>query len=158
MEQDFWGEVEFMKKSIIILFIFFVGIVGNGAAQTIKVQKDLPKDISSWNKRNSDTILENPSIKARLKRLLGKRIYKDFLESFETINPIEKKGDILFSSGCLIHACTHAESAIAIDFSKNTIHAAIFNEKRKTRYFNEKSSKTPRSISNWAKRLENINR
>jgi hypothetical protein len=60
-----------------------------------------------------------------------------------TVTPIEKDGNILFSSGCLIHACTHLESAIAIDLVKNTIHAAIYNEEKKTGYFNEKGGKTP---------------
>ena len=81
--------------------------------------------------------------------LLGKKNYASFLESFETLNPIEKNGDILFSSGCLIHACGHLESAIAVDLVNNTIHAAIYNEEKKTRYFNEKGSETPEPITDW---------
>jgi hypothetical protein len=84
---------------------------------------------------------------------LGKKNYADFLESWETINPIVKKGNLLFSSGCLIHACGHAESAITIDWQSKTIHVGIFREQEKTRFFNERGRKTPLVIKNWATRL-----
>lgn len=114
----------------------------------------LPADIAAWSGEDSDKILQNPSIKNRLKILLGKTNYADFMESFETLTPIEKNGKILFASGCLIHACGHLESSIAINIVKNTIHAAIFRDDKKTKYFNEKAAKTPKSIKVWANRLE----
>lgn len=116
----------------------------------------LPAGIADWSDEDSDKILNDPVIKTRLKKLLSKKNYAAFMESFETINPIEKNENILFSSGCLIHACTHLESAIAIDLVNNTIHAAIYDEERATRYFNERGSKTPESITEWAERLSNL--
>lgn len=113
----------------------------------------LPANIAKWNGADSDKLLKNVTIKSRLKKLLGKKNYADFMESWETLNPIVKKGNFLFSSGCLIHACTHAESAIAIDLVNNSIHAAIYRDEEKPKYFNEKSRKTPQVIKNWANRL-----
>ena len=85
---------------------------------------------------------------------MGKKNYEDFKESWETLNPIVKKGNILFSSGCLIHACGHAESAIAIDLVNKTIHVGIFREDEKTRYINENKRKTPQAMKTWGKRLD----
>jgi hypothetical protein len=145
-----------MKKAI-FLFLITAIFAASGFAQTLKTKVPaLPAGIADWKGEDSSKILDNAVIKARLKKVLGKKNYASFLESFETLNPIEKNGDILFSSGCLIHACGHLESAIAIDLANNTIHAAIYNEEKQTRYFNEKGSKTPASIINWANRLSSL--
>jgi len=141
-------------KPFILLFLITAVFGVSVFAQNAKPNtRSLPDGIAEWNGEDSGKILDNAVIKARMKKLLGKKNYASFLESFETLNPIEKNGDILFSSGCLIHACGHLESAIAVDLVNNTIHAAIYNEEKKTRYFNEKGSKTPESIINWANRL-----
>ncbi len=116
----------------------------------------LPAGIIDWSGEDSDKLLNNDVIKTRLKKLLRSAGYASFMESFETLTPITMEGDVLFASGCLIHACTHLESAIAIDVKANTIHAAIFNDERETLYFNERGSKTPRSIVDWAKNLDDI--
>lgn len=146
-----------IMKPIICLFLI-TAIFGISAfAQKTKPKVvELPAGIADWSGEDSDKILNDPVIKTRLKKLLGKKNYAAFMESFETVAPIEKDGDILFSSGCLIHACTHLESAIAIDLVNNTIHAAIYNEEKKTRYFNERGSQTPEAISNWANRLNEL--
>lgn len=143
-----------MKPIFYLLLI--AAIFGSSAfAQNVMPKvAELPAGIADWSGEDSDKILNDPVIKTRLKKLLGKENYAAFIESFETITPVEKDGDFLFSSGCLIHACTHLESAIAIDLVKNTIHAAIYNEEKKTRYFNERGSKTPEFIVAWANRLE----
>ena len=140
-----------MKKLIIILFILSGGL--SIAAQTKATRLALPVSIIKMNKGTSDKLLNNAVIKARLKWLLGKKGYNDFVESFETVNPVVKKGNFLFTSGCLIHACGHVESAIAVDLVKKTVHAGIFREGEKPKYFNERSRKTPLVIKNWATRL-----
>jgi hypothetical protein len=139
----------------LLLITGFFGI--SAFAQKSKTKgMSLPADIAQWSGQDSDKILNDPTIKVRLKALLGKKNYASFMESFETLTPINRNGYVLFSSGCLIHACTHLESAIAIDLKANTIHAAIYNEEEKTRYFNERGSKISRSISDWAKRLNDL--
>ncbi len=145
-------------KLFIFLFLFTTVFRFSAFAQTVKPKiPALPADVASWNGENSDKILEDPIIKTRLKKLLGEKNYAAFLESFETLTPIEKTGDILFASGCLIHACQHLESAVAIDFSRNIIYAAIYRETEKTRYFRERGGKTPESITKWANRLSDLN-
>ena len=79
------------------------------------------------------------------------------MESFETLNPVRKEGNFLFSSGCLIHACTHLESAIAVDLVRQTVHAAIFRQNEKTRFFNEGGTATPAVIKDWAGNLRQSN-
>jgi hypothetical protein len=144
-------------KKIIFLFLIPVIFAGSTFAQKVKPKVvALPADITAWNGEDSDKILDNTVIKIRLQRLLGAKNYASFRESFETLTPIEKNGNILFSSGCLIHACTHLESAIAIDLANQTIHAAIYRDDQKTKYFNERGSKTPKSIANWANRLKSF--
>lgn len=117
---------------------------------------ELPAGIAEWEGEGSDKLLSHPVINRRLRKLLGEKNYESFLESFETLNPIKKTGNIIFGSGCMIRACGHLESVIAVDLENKTIHAAIFNEIEKTKYFNEKDSETPEAIINWATRLENL--
>lgn len=91
-----------------------------------------------------------------MRKLLGKE-YASFMESFETLTPVTKEGRFLFSSGCLIHACTHLESAVAVDLVNRTIHAAIFRQGEKIRYFNEGGKPTPKVIRGWADNLGRTN-
>lgn len=147
-----------MKRIIYLLLV--TGIFGISIfAQNPKPKvAALPAGIATWSGEDSDKILDNAVIKIRLKKLLGKKNHASFLESFETLTPIEKTADILFSSGCLIHACQHLESAIAIDLVNNTIHAAIYREDKKIKYFNESGAKTPQAFTNWADRLNSLNK
>jgi hypothetical protein len=126
-------------------------------AQTAKPKAAaLPTGIAGWSGEDSDKLLKDAVIKTRLKKMLGAKNYVSFMDSFETLTPITKDGDVLFASGCLIHACTHLESAIAVNLKNNTIHAAIYNEEKPTRYFNERGGKTPAPIAAWAKRLREL--
>jgi hypothetical protein len=118
----------------------------------------LPADIKTRSGQDADKLLADPAIRKRLKKLLGKKNYESFSGYFETAGPIKKKGNFLFASGCMIRACTRLESALAIDPENNTIHAAIYNQIEKTKYFNERDSKTPSPIIKWAKRLEKLNK
>lgn len=141
-----------MKKlifSFLILAVCGLCVV----AQTNAKDAELPVNIAELKGADSDWLLKNAAVKKRLKKLLGEESYAAFLESFKTVAPIVKKGSFLFSSGCLIHACTHLESAIAVDSVNKTIHAAIYRRNERTQYFNENGRKTPRVLSNWANRL-----
>ncbi len=142
----------------IIYAIVFIGILSVSlSAQNVKSKAvALPAGIAGWSGEYSDKLLNDPVIKTRLKKLLGSKNYESFIESFETLTPIVKDGNILFASGCLIHACTHLESAIAINVRSNTIYAAIFNDEKPTRFFNERGSKPPKPIVAWAKNLNAI--
>lgn len=146
-----------MKRTASLLLITLVACF-SATAQTVKARRPaLPTDIAAVAGQDSDSLLKNPVIKARMKKLLGDK-YDSFMESFETLNPVAKEGNYLFSSGCLIHACTHLESAIAVDLVNRTIHAAIFRQDEKTGYFNEGGRATPAVIKDWADNLRAINR
>ena len=142
----------------ILYTIILVGILSLTVfGQTSKPKTaPLPAGIATWSGEYSEKLLNNAVIKSRLKRLMGSTNYASFMESFETLTPITKDGDFLFAGGCLIHACTHLESAIAINVKANTIHAAIFNDEKTTLYFDERGSKTPKPIANWAANLDTI--
>jgi hypothetical protein len=145
-----------MKRTASLLLITLVSCF-SATAQTAKTRRPaLPSDIAAVAGQDSDSLLKNPAIQTRMKKLLGNK-YDSFMESFETLNPVTKEGHFLFSSGCLIHACTHLESAIAVNLTNNTIHAAIFRQDEKTRYFNEGGKATPRVIRDWANHLSQIN-
>jgi hypothetical protein len=145
-----------MKRRASLLLVILVSSLA-ATAQTAKTRHPaLPSGIAEMSGQDSDSLLKNPAIKARMKRLLGNK-YVSFMESFETLSPVTKEGDYLFSSGCLIHACTHLESAIAVDLVKRTIHAAIFRQNKKTRIFNEGGQATPEVIRKWADNLRQIN-
>jgi hypothetical protein len=125
-------------------------------AQTKTPNHKFPAEISKITAADSQELLENPAIKMRLKKLLGTKNYEAFTSSFETVSPVEKKGAFLFSSGCIIHGCSNAESAIAVDLTNNTIHAAIYDRTKPTKFFNENRRKTPKVIRGWANRLASL--
>ena len=145
-----------MKRTASLLLMTIV-LCFSATAQTTKTRRPaLPSNIAATAGQDSDSLLKNPVIQARMRKLLGNK-YASFMESFETLNPVTREGSYLFSTGCLIHACTHLESAIAVDLVKRTIHAAIFRQDEKTRYFNEGGKRTPEVIRAWAHHLSQIN-
>jgi hypothetical protein len=144
-------------KRIASLLLMTIVLCFSATAQTAKTRRAaLPSDIAAMEGQDSDSLLKNPVIKGRMQRLLGNQ-YSSFMESFETLNPVRKEGTFLFSFGCLIHACTHLESAIAIDLTNKTIHAAVFRQTERTRYFNEGGRATPKAIRDWANNLRRLN-
>ena len=145
-----------MKRTASLLLIALVSCFSVRAQTTKTSVPPISSDIAAVAGQDSNSLLKNPAIQTRMKKLLGTN-YDSFMESFETLNPITRNRDFLFSSGCLIHACTHLESAIAVDLVNLTIHAAIFHQDEKTRYFNEGDRATPEVIENWANNLRQIN-
>jgi hypothetical protein len=126
------------------------------AGQTAKTGRPAwPTDVAASAGQDSDSLLKNPVLQTRMKKLLGNK-YDSFMESFETLNPVKQDGNLLFSSGCLLHACTHLESAVAVDLVNGTLHAAIFRRGERTGYFNEGGRATPKVIRDWANHLSSI--
>jgi hypothetical protein len=145
-----------MKRTTSLLLVAMAFCL-SATAQTPQIRRAaLPPEIASAEGQDSDSLLKNAAIQARMRKLLRTK-YDAFMESFETLNPVRKEGNFLFSSGCLIHACTHLESAIAVDVVNQTVHAAIFRQDEKTRYFNEGGTATPAVIKDWAGNLRQIN-
>ena len=145
-----------MKRTTSLLLVA-LAFFGSATAQTSRTARPAwPSEIAAAEGHDSDSLLKNAAIQARMKKLLRSR-YDAFMESFETLNPVRKEGNFLFSSGCLIHACMHLESAIAVDLVNQTVHAAIFRQNEKTQYFNEGGAATPAVIKDWAGKLRQIN-
>lgn len=145
-----------MKRTASLLLVILVSCFCALAQTSNTRRSSLPSGIAAAAGQDSHSLLGNPVIKARMQLLLGQK-YDSFMESFETLNPVTRGGNFLFSSGCLIHACTHLESAIAIDLTNKTIHAAVFRQTERTRYFNEGGRATPKAIRDWANNLRQLN-
>jgi hypothetical protein len=144
-----------MKRTTSLLLVA-LAFCFSATAQTPQTRRPaLPSGIAGAEGHDSDSLLKNAAIQARMKKLLRSK-YDAFMDSFETLNPVRKEGNFLFSSGCLIHACTHLESAIAVDLVNQTVHAAIFRQHEKTQYFNEAGTATPAVIKDWAGNLRQI--
>jgi hypothetical protein len=145
-----------MKRTATLLLITLATCFSVTAQTAQTGRPALPSDLAAAAGQDSDSLLKNPAIQTRLKKLLGNK-YDSFMESFETLNPVKQDGNLLFSSGCLLHACTHLESAIAVDLFNGTLHAAIFRQDAETGYFNEGGRATPEAIRDWANHLSRIN-
>src|SRR5215213_2983028 len=145
-----------MKRTASLLMVALVSWFTASGQSAGTGRPALPSDIYAAAGQDSDSLLKNPAINTRMKKLLGNK-YGSFMESFETLTPVTKEGDFLFSSGCLIHACTHLESAVAVDLVNRTVHAAIFRRGEKTRYFDEGGRATPVVVRGWANHLRRIN-
>jgi len=64
---------------IIFLFLITAIFAAAGFAQTLKTKvPGLPAGIADWEGEDSSKILDNAIIKARLKKLLGKKNYASF--------------------------------------------------------------------------------
>jgi hypothetical protein len=140
------------KISLIILVTLAFCVFANGQTKT-KPKSSGVVDLSKNAGQYPFDLFKNKTVKARMKKLLGKN-YANFFDSFETQSPFKKKGNVLFSSGCLIHACGHLESAIAIDLATNTIHLGIFRQDEAAKTFNENKRKTPKVLTDWFKNLK----
>jgi hypothetical protein len=141
-----------MKKPALVLLVMLVACFPAAAQRAKSRRAALPSGVAAAAGKDSDDLLKNPAIQTRMRKLMGDK-YASFMESFETLSPVARRGDFLFSSGCLIHACTHLESAVAVDLVNGTIHAAIFRRGEKTRYFNEGGKPTPEVVRGWADNL-----
>ncbi len=143
------------KISFIILVALALCVFAN-AQSKVKTKSSGTVNLSKSVGQYPFDLFKNKTVKLRMKKLLGKT-YPDFFDSFETQSPFKKKGNFLFSSGCLIHACGHLESAMAIDLATNTIHIGIFRQDEPAKYFNENKRKTPKVLTGWIKNLQERN-
>jgi hypothetical protein len=144
------------KISLIILITLTLCVLAT-AQSRVKTKNSATVSFSKSEGQYPFELFKNKTVKSRMRKLLGKN-YSDFFDSFETQEPFAKKGNFLFSSGCLIHACGHLESAIAIDLAANTIHIGIFREDEAAKTFNENKRKTPKILTAWLKNLKDRNK
>ncbi len=122
--------------------------VGTQTAQTTAKRPALPTNLASYVGQYPVKLMKLPSIKSRLKALLGKR-YADFDESITVQEEITKQGDFLLASGCMPHSCMDNRAAFVIDQENNRIHAAIFDVDADPQFFNEDKVPTPQILLDW---------
>ncbi len=136
--------------------LFVVGLISistaAGFAQTAK-HPALPDNLAKYVDKYPVDLMKIPAVKNRLKTLLG-RNFADFDESIAVQHTIEKKGDLLFASGCMAHLCASNGAAFVIDMKNKRIHAAIFDEDAAPRYFNEDKAATPQALLDWVAELK----
>src|SRR6266446_9747591 len=72
----------------------------------------------------SDLFRGVPSLKARLRKLLGTR-NQFFFNRLQTEMPIENDGGVLIIQGCMAHQCTIEVAILAIDLANDKLHVAI---------------------------------
>jgi len=111
------------------------GVVGPAAA-------DLKKYVGKY---PSDLFKHEPSIKTRLRKLLGAN-YQTFMERMETQTPIEKDGDILVMRGCAAHECTEEEALLAIDLNDGKLYVALRFGGKFTKTFPANRSELPEAL------------
>lgn len=88
-------------------------------------------------------------MKARLKTLLGGN-YQDFMDRMAVQTPIEKVDGTIFLHGCMAHACTFEEAAMAITLPDQKLHCATLSKpldgKPVVKVFNENNTPEPASL------------
>jgi hypothetical protein len=95
--------------------------------------EDAEKYVGSY---PEDLWKERPSLKARLRRLLGPSA-KDFFQRMETTVPIEKKGGDLVVYGCRSQMCGSDIAECAWTLARDKWHCAIVYDGAKTKVFSE---------------------
>ena len=143
-----------MKKLSILLGLTII-LSGAAMAQNVAKHPALPGNLMKYIDEYPVELMKVPSVKARLKTLLGKR-YADFDISIAVQSPITKVGDFLFASGCMPHVCTINEAAFVIDLKNKRIHAAIYEKDTRTKFFNEDKAPTPQILLDWVEELKKM--
>ena len=128
-------------------FTVIIDIVSNNSSGSTSVSNST--GLASYvGKYPSDLFRGVPSLKARLRKLLGTR-YQFFFDRLQTEMPIERDGDVLIARGCMAHQCTIEEAILAVDLGSGKPYVAI----KSTRYgggfkiFAEDKSRIPGALT-----------
>lgn len=140
-----------VRNSVFLLGILAISTAA-AAAQAAR-RPALPRNLPAYVGEYPDKLMKVPSVKSRLKTLLGKR-YSDFDGSISVQHTITTEGDFLFASGCMAHACTINEAAFVIDLKNKRIHAVIYERDAPAKFFNEDKAATPQILLDWVKELD----
>lgn len=93
-------------------------------------------------------VLETDPLKSRLKAYL-KGDYKLLQDRLQTSEPIEVKGEIFFTSGCMSHACTIEECAIAVDVKNDNVFVGILQDGKATLRAEKANTTAPEVLTKW---------
>lgn len=138
-------------KQIFAILMITLALSLSAAAQPKKPA--LPTNMAKYIDEYPVKLMKVPSVKARLKTLLGKK-YSTFDLYIAVQAPTKQVGDFLIASGCLPHACTISQSAFAIDLKNKRIHAVIYEKDKLPKYYNEDKAATPQVLIDWVNELK----
>ena len=93
-------------------------------------------------------VLETDPLKSRLKASL-KGDFKLLTDRLGTSEPIEVQGDIFFTSGCMPHACTVEECAIAVDVKNDNVFVAILQDGKVSERPEKANTTAPEIFQKW---------
>ena len=141
-----------MKKLSALMLAGFMMSSVITFAMTPGVQPESQRLESYVGKYPSDLFRGVPSLKPRLRTLLG-RNYALFMERLQTEMPIENDAGAIVARGCMAHSCGVEEAVLVINLS-DRIHCAILSEKfgGKFKVFSEDSAHIPGALTRAIKR------
>jgi hypothetical protein len=102
-------------------FTVTIDVVSEGSNEPANDNQRLARYVGKY---PSDLFRGVPSLKARLRTLLGTR-YQFFFNRIQTEMPIENDGGVLIVQGCMAHQCTIEVAILAIDLANGNLHVAI---------------------------------
>ncbi len=93
-------------------------------------------------------LLENPTLKKRLRKMIGNRY--DFVVSiWEVEVPIEIKDGIFFSHAMQAHSGGNPGATITVDLTKDVLYVGI-KENDELKIYSEDGSKSPQCLVDWS--------
>jgi hypothetical protein len=96
-------------------------------------------------------LLDNSTLKQRLKTLLGKR-YSFLKAKWAVETPIEIRDNIFVAAACETHNCDATNFIIVVDIRRNIVYAGI-REERKVMTYSEDGSKGPAQLLGCSKMI-----
>jgi hypothetical protein len=137
------------KLSALILAIFMMSaVIASAPTMTPGVNPE-PQRLESYvGKYPSDLFRGVPSLKPRLRTLLG-RNYALFMERLQTEMPIENDAGAIVARGCMAHSCGVEEAVLVINLTDGKLHCAILSAKfgGKFKVFSEDSAHIPGALT-----------
>jgi len=137
-----------------MIAIFMMSAVITSAPAMTRRVKPEPQRLESYvGKYPSDLLRGVPSLKTRLRTLLG-RNYALFMERLQTEMPIENDAGALVARGCMAHSCGVEEAVMVINLANGKLHCAILSDKfgGKFKVFSEDSAHIPGALTRAIKR------
>jgi hypothetical protein len=142
------------KLSALMLAVFMMSaVITSAPAMTPRVNPE-PQRLEAYvGKYPSDLFRGVPSLKTRLRTLLG-RNYALFMQRLQTEMPIENDAGALVARGCMAHSCGAEEAVLVINLANGKLHCAILSEKfgGKFKVFSEDSAHIPGALTRAIRR------
>ncbi|AJW62986.1 hypothetical protein VO54_01509 [Elizabethkingia miricola] len=110
------------------------------------------------NQGASEGFLDDPSVKARIIRLIGAADYKYMKKNWNVETPISIVGPVLEAEGCKKHDCDNVNFIIIVDMDKGLFDIGVKKEGMKALTFSDDNgnpTSAPGDLEDWAKKNAN---